>query len=392
MKGVYVPVLDVAPPDFMDDENLRLFENAVERFLEREAPPERVAAWRKAGQVELEFWRQAGTAGLLGMMVPEAYGGPGGDFRHEIVLADQLARRDISGFAASLHNVIVTPYIIAHGTEEQKQRWLPGLVSGALISAIAMSEPDSGSDLQAIRTTALRDGNGYRINGQKTFISNGQLANLVIVVAKTDPAARSRGISLMVVETEAAEGFRRGRKLEKVGNEAADTSELFFDNVWVPAQNLLGLAEGRGFGQLMAELPRERLLIAVQAAAEMERALEATLDYVKQRKAFGQRIIDYQNSQFKLVECKTKATIARVFVNHCIGQQLAGKLDATTAAMAKMWMTDTLCEIVDECVQLHGGYGYMTEYPIGRLFRDTRVSRIYGGSNEIMKVLIGRTL
>jgi alkylation response protein AidB-like acyl-CoA dehydrogenase len=392
MKGVYVPVLDVAPPDFMDDENLRLFENAVERFLEREAPPERVAAWRKAGQVELEFWRQAGTAGLLGMMVPEAYGGPGGDFRHEIVLADQLARRDISGFAASLHNVIVTPYIIAHGTDEQKQRWLPGLVSGALISAIAMSEPDSGSDLQAIRTTALRDGNGYRINGQKTFISNGQLANLVIVVAKTDPAARSRGISLMVVETEAAEGFRRGRKLEKVGNEAADTSELFFDNVWVPAQNLLGLAEGRGFGQLMAELPRERLLIAVQAAAEMERALEATLDYVKQRKAFGQRIIDYQNSQFKLVECKTKATIARVFVNHCIGQQLAGKLDATTAAMAKMWMTDTLCEIVDECVQLHGGYGYMTEYPIGRLFRDTRVSRIYGGSNEIMKVLIGRTL
>ncbi len=385
-------VLDVAPPDFMDDENLRLFENAVERFLEREAPPERVAAWRKAGQVELEFWRQAGTAGLLGMMVPEEYGGPGGDFRHEIVLADQLARRDISGFAASLHNVIVTPYIIAHGTEEQKQRWLPGLVSGALISAIAMSEPDSGSDLQAIRTTALRDGNGYRINGQKTFISNGQLANLVIVVAKTDPAARSRGISLMVVETEAAEGFRRGRKLEKVGNEAADTSELFFDNVWVPAQNLLGLAEGHGFGQLMAELPRERLLIAVQAAAEMERALEATLDYVKQRKAFGQRIIDYQNSQFKLVECKTKATIARVFVNHCIGQQLAGKLDATTAAMAKMWMTDTLCEIVDECVQLHGGYGYMTEYPIGRLFRDTRVSRICGGSNEIMKVLIGRTL
>jgi alkylation response protein AidB-like acyl-CoA dehydrogenase len=392
MKEVHVPVLDVAPPDFMDDENLRLFENAVERFLEREAPPERVAAWRKAGQVELEFWRQAGTAGLLGMMVPEAYGGPGGDFRHEIVLADQLARRDISGFAASLHNVIVTPYIIAHGTEEQKQRWLPGLVSGALISAIAMSEPDSGSDLQAIRTTALRDGRGYRINGQKSFISNGQLANLVIVVAKTDPAARSRGISLMVVETEAAEGFRRGRKLEKVGNEAADTSELFFDNVWVPAQNLLGLAEGRGFGQLMAELPRERLLIAVQAAAEMERALEATLDYVKQRKAFGQRIIDYQNSQFKLVECKTKATIARVFVNHCIGQQLAGKLDATTAAMAKMWMTDTLCEIVDECVQLHGGYGYMTEYPIGRLFRDTRVSRIYGGSNEIMKVLIGRTL
>jgi alkylation response protein AidB-like acyl-CoA dehydrogenase len=385
-------VIDVAPPDFMNDEDLRIFEQAVSRFLERQAPQERVARWREAGQVDRDFWHEAAEAGLLGMMVPEAYGGPGGDFRHEIVLADQLARRDVSGFAAPLHNVIVTPYIIQHGTDEQKERWLPGLVSSAFIAAIAMSEPDSGSDLQAIRTTALRDGNGYRITGQKTFISNGQLANLVVVVAKTDPAAKARGISLLVVETDAAEGFRRGRKLDKVGQDAADTSELFFDNVWVPSHNLLGLREGQGFAQLMAELPRERLLIAVQAAAEMERALETTLDYVKQRRVFGQRVLDFQNSQFKLAECKTKATIARVFVNHCIAEQLAGRLDPTTAAMAKYWLTDTLCEVVDECMQLHGGYGYMNEYPIGRMFRDTRVSRIYGGSNEIMKVLIGRTL
>jgi acyl-CoA dehydrogenase len=385
-------MLDVAPPDSMKNEDLRLFESSVDRFLQRAAPQERVGKWREAGQVELAFWREAGEAGFLGMMVPEEYGGPGADFRHEIVLADRLARHNVSGFGGSLHNVIVVPYVIQHGTHEQKLHWLPRLVSGELIAAIAMSEPDSGSDLQSIRTTAIREGNGYRINDQKTFISNGQVANFIVVVAKTDPAARGRGISLLIVETDQAEGFRRGRKLNKVGQEAADTSELFFDNVWVPAQNLLGLAEGQGFSQLMKELPRERLLIAIQAAAEMERALEETLEYVKQRKVFGQRVLDFQNSQFKLAECKTKATIARVFVNHCIAKQLAGDLDNTTAAMAKYWMTDTLCEVVDECLQLHGGYGYMTEYPIGRMFRDTRVSRIYGGSNEIMKMLIGRSL
>lgn len=387
-----MPVLDVEPPSFMVDNDLRQFEQSVSRFLEREAPPERVATWRQAGQVERAFWKQAGLAGFLGMMVPEAYGGPGADFRYEMVLADLLARKEVSGFAASLHNVIVVPYIIEHGTHEQKLRWLPRLVTGDLIAAIAMSEPDSGSDLQAIRTTAIRDGNGYRINGQKTFISNGQLADLIVVVAKTDPSARARGISLMVVETDQAEGFRRGRKLAKVGQEAADTSELFFDDVWVPAQNLLGLTEGQGFSQLMAELPRERLLIAIQAAAEMERALETTIDYVKQRRAFGKPLIDFQNTQFKLAECKAKATIARVFVNHCIGLQLEGKLDNTITAMAKFWLTDTLCEVVDDCLQMHGGYGYMTEYPIGRLFRDTRVSRIYGGSNEIMKMLVARSL
>ena len=385
-------VLDVPPPAFMNDDGLRMFEDSVARFFDREAPPERVAQWRREGQVEREFWHKAGEAGLLGVTVPEAYGGVGGDIRHEMVLVDQTVRKGVSGFAISLHNVIVTPYIIAHGTEEQKQRWLPKLVSGERVAAIAMSEPDAGSDLQAIRTTAVRDGNGYRIRGQKTFISSGQVADLIVVVAKTDPAARARGISLLVVETDEAEGFRRGRKLDKVGQDAADTSELFFDDVWVPAQNLLGPEEGRGFAQLMAELPKERMIIAFGSVVEMERAIETTLDYVKQRRVFGQSILDFQNTQFKLAECKTEATIARVFVNHCIAQLLEGKLDGTTAAMAKYWTTDTLCKIVDECLQLHGGWGYMNEYLIGRMYRDSRISRIYGGSNEIMKVLIARSL
>lgn len=387
-----MPVLDVPPPAFMQDDEIRMFADAVNTFFKREAPPARTRAWRQAGQVEREFWESAGAAGLLGLMVPQAYGGPGGDLRHEIVLVDSQARHDVDGFAASLHNVIITPYVIEYGTHEQKQRWLPKLVSGEFIAAVAMTEPDAGSDLQAIRATAKKDGNGYRINGQKTYISNGQLANFIVVVAKTDPAARGRGISLLVVETAQAEGFRRGRRLDKVGQDAADTSELVFENVWVPSENLLGLTEGQGFAQLMGQLPRERLIIAVQAAAEMERALEVTLDFVKQRKVFGQSVLDYQNTQFRLAECKTLATIARVFVNHCIGLALEAKLDNSTAAMAKYWTTDTLCKIVDECLQLHGGAGYMNEYLIGRMYRDARVSRIYGGTNEIMKVLIARGL
>ncbi|MDE8345087.1 MAG: acyl-CoA dehydrogenase family protein [Acidocella sp.] len=384
--------LNVPPPDFMNDEDIRIFADMVGAFFKRHAPPTRTKAWRAAGQVERAFWTEAGQAGLLGLMVPAAYGGPGGDLRHEIILVDAQARHDVDGFAASLHNVIITPYVIDYGTHEQKQRWLHRLVNGDLIAAVAMTEPDAGSDLQAIRATALRDGNGYRINGQKTYISNGQLANFIVVVAKTDPAARGRGISLLVVETDQAEGFRRGRNLDKVGQDAADTSELFFDNVWVPAENLLGLTEGQGFAQLMGQLPRERLIIAVQAAAEMERALEVTLDFVRHRRVFGQAVLDYQNTQFRLAECKTLATIARVFVNHCIGQALAGTLDDSTAAMAKYWTTDTLCKIVDECLQLHGGAGYMNEYLIGRMYRDARVSRIYGGTNEIMKILIARGL
>ena len=384
-----------------DDPELAALADSAARFFEREAPPERIARWREAGQVERAFWRQAGEAGLLGVSIPVEYGGAGGDFRHDVTLVEQVGKHGVEGFALSLHNVIILPYILAHGTDEQKQRWLPKLCSGESVAAIAMSEPGAGSDLQAIRTTALRDGNGYRINGAKTFISNGQIADFIIVVAKTDPEQGAKGVSLLVVETgdtgEAgkaggAEGFRRGKALDKIGLDAQDTSELFFDDVWVPAENLLGTSEGMGFRQLMAELPRERLVIAVGSVVTMEKAIEVTTDYVKDRKAFGQRIFDFQNTQFKLAECKAKAVIARVFVEDCVEKQLAGMLDLTTAAIAKMWVTDAECWIVDECLQLHGGYGYVNDYPIARMWRNSRVQKIYGGSNEIMKVLIARSL
>jgi acyl-CoA dehydrogenase len=387
-----MPVLDVPPPAFMQDPEIQMFEAAASRFFERAAPQERVAGWREAGQVERNFWRETGQAGFLGVMVPEAYGGPGADFRHELVLLDVVARHNLDGFALGLHNVIITPYIILHGTEPQKQRWLPKLVSGEFVSAIAMSEPGAGSDLQAIRTTARRDGDGYRISGSKTFISNGQVADFIVVVAKTDPSQGSRGVSLLVVETDKAEGFRRGKKLDKIGLDAQDTSELFFDDVWVPQENLLGMQEGKGFSQLMAELPRERLLIAIGAVITMEKALETTIEYVKNRKAFGQRVMDFQNTQFKLAEAKAKATVAKVFINDCIARLLNGALDGTTAAIAKMWATETEWQIVDDCLQLHGGYGYINEYPIARIFRDSRIARIYGGSTEIMKVIIARSL
>jgi len=308
------------------------------------------------------------------------------------VLVEQTIRKGVDGFAISLHNVIVTPYIQAHGTEEQKRRWLPKLANGERVAAIAMSEPGAGSDLQAIRTTAIRDGDGYRINGSKTFISNGQTADLIVVVAKTDPTAGHKGVSLLVLETDGLKGFERGKKLDKIGLEAQDTSELFFNDVWVPQQSLLGMQEGKGFYQLMAELPRERLLLAISGVVTMELALETTIQYVKDRKAFGQRVMDFQNTQFKLAECKAQATVAKVYVNDCIEKVLQGKLDNTTSAIAKYWVTDTEWKIIDECLQLHGGYGYINDYPIAHMFRNARISRIYGGSNEIMKVLIARSL
>lgn len=346
----------------------------------------------KAGQVERAFWRQAGEAGLLGVSIPSEYGGAGGDFRHDVTLVEQVGRHGVEGFALSLHNVIILPYVLAHGTDEQKKRWLPGLCSGESVAAIAMSEPGAGSDLQAIRTTALRDGDGYRINGAKTFISNGQIADFIIVVAKTDPEQGAKGVSLLVVETGSAEGFRRGKALDKIGLDAQDTSELFFDDVWVPAENLLGCREGQGFRQLMAELPRERLVIAVSSVVTMEKAVEVTTEYTRERKAFGRRIFDFQNTQFKLAECKAKTEVARVYVNDCIERQLAGTLDLTSAAIAKLWVTEAEGQVVDECLQLHGGYGYVADYPIARMWRNARVQRIYGGSNEIMKVLIARSL
>ncbi|NML07242.1 acyl-CoA dehydrogenase family protein [Sphingomonas sp. G-3-2-10] len=387
-----MPVLDVPPPACMRDPEIELLADSAARFFEREATPERIQKWRDEGQVDRSFWRQAGEAGLLGVAIPTEYGGAGGDFRHDVALVEQVAKHGVEGFALSLHNVIILPYVLAHGTEEQKRRWLPKLCSGESVAAIAMSEPGAGSDLQAIRTTALKDGNGYRINGAKTFISNGQIADFIIVVAKTDPALGGKGVSLLVVEADQAEGFRRGKALDKIGQDAQDTSELFFDDVWVPADNLLGDREGQGFRQLMAELPRERLIIAVGSVQTMERALETTTDYVKEREAFGQRIFDFQNTQFKLAECKAKATVAKVYVNDCVQRYVDGTLDLTTAAIAKLWVTETEWEIVDACLQLHGGYGYINDYPIARMFRNSRVQRIYGGSSEIMKLLIARSL
>jgi acyl-CoA dehydrogenase len=387
-----MPVVDVPDPEFMQDEEIAIFRDAVGKFYEQHAPAKRVEKWREDGQVEAEFWREAGAAGLLGMTVPVEYGGHGGDFRHDLVVLDQQAEKGVDGFAASLHNVIILPYVVRHGTEEQKKKWLPRLVSGELISAIAMTEPGAGSDLQSITTTAIKDGNGYRLSGAKTFISSGQLANFIIVVAKTDPKEGAKGISLMCLETEGAEGFRRGKKLDKIGQDASDTSELFFDDVFIPGDNVLGGVEGRGFYQLMGELPQERLVIAIGAMTTIEKALDTTVEYVKQRKAFGKTIWDFQNTQFVLADLKAKATAAKVFLNDCTAKVLKGELDVTTASIAKYWVTELQGEVVDKCLQFHGGWGYINEYAIAKMYRDSRITRIFGGSNEIMKMLIARSM
>ncbi len=384
--------LSIERPAFMREDDVVILERSIGKFLDERAPEARAAKWRDDGMVERAMWREAGEAGLLCLGLPREYGGGGGDFRHEAILNEQLARRGLNGFAVALHNTIVAPYVFHYGSEEQKARWLPMMASGALVGAIAMTEPGTGSDLQAVRTVARKDGNHYVLSGQKTFISNGQSADLVVVVAKTDPALGAKGISLIVVEAAEADGFRRGRNLDKLGFEMQDTSELFFDDVRMPTANLLGPVEGQGFAQLMQQLPQERLTIAVAGVATMERALDETLSYVKERKAFGQRLIDFQNTQFKLAECKTEAEIARVFVDRLIGLHLEGKLDAAAASMAKYWVTDLENKVVDACLQMFGGYGYMSEYPIARMYRDSRVQRIYGGANEIMKALIARTL
>jgi acyl-CoA dehydrogenase len=385
-------VLNVQDPPFMQEEEVRLFEDMVDRFLKEHCPPEETQRWRDNQGVPRDLWLKAGEAGLSGLSIPAEYGGVGGDYRHEVVLMRQLGYHGADNWGISLHNAIVAPYIVHYGTEEQKQRWLPKLASGEYVGAIAMTEPGAGSDLQGVKTTARKDGNGYVINGSKTFITNGATANLIIVVAKTDPSQGAKGTSLMVVETDEVEGFERGRNLHKIGMEGNDTSELFFNDVRVPADSLLGTAEGQGFIQLMQQLPQERLNIAIQGLAAAERGLAVTLDYVKQRNAFGKKIIDFQNTQFRLAECKTKLTIAKVFTDHCMGLLMEGKLDPATASMAKYWVTDVQGEVLDECLQLHGGYGYMNEYPIAQLYKDARVQRIYGGTNEVMKVLISRTL
>lgn len=387
-----MPAIQVATPKWRDDEDLNIFDKSVRDFFAKHAPPERLAKWRADGIVEREMWTEAGKAGLLCVSMPEAYGGGGGDFRHEAIIMHAMGEQGVDSFGMTLHNAIVAPYIRHYGSEEQKRKWLPRMATGELVGAIAMTEPGTGSDLQGVKTAARKDGNHYVISGQKTFITNGQTANLIIVVTKTDPAKGAAGTSLIVVETDEVEGFRRGRNLDKIGLEGQDTSELFFDEVRVPTSNLLGVEEGQGFYQLMQQLASERLQIAIQGVAMMERALSVTLDYVKNRKAFGKSIIDFQNTQFKLAECKTEATIARVFCDYCTDLLVQDKLDPATASMAKYWVSDLQCKLIDECLQLHGGYGYMNEYPIAQMYKDARVQRIYGGTNEIMKLLIARTL
>ncbi|WJY17820.1 acyl-CoA dehydrogenase family protein [Alteriqipengyuania flavescens] len=387
-----MPALNIPDPDFMQDEEIRMFDDAVDKFFKQHLPEKRLKEWEENGQVDREFWHEAGQAGLLGVSVPEEYGGHGGDFRHDLVVVNQTAKHGASGFNASLHNCICVPYVVRYGTEEQKKRWLPKMVNGELVTAIAMSEPGVGSDLQSITTTALKDGNGYRVNGSKTFISNGQVANFVITVAKTDPNERAKGISLVCVETEEAEGFARGKKLDKIGLDSSDTSELFYDDVFVPGDNILGGEEGKGFAQLMGELGQERLIIAAGAMIAIEKALDTTIEYVKGRKAFGQTIWDFQNTQFVLADLKARGMAAKVFVNDCIARHLKGELTLDAAAAAKLVATELQGETVDKCLQLHGGWGYINEYPIARLFRDSRITRIFGGSNEIMKMLIARSM
>ena len=376
------------------NEELHIMRDAVARFLEREFAPS-MEKWEKQGFVDRDAWLKAGQAGLLCASIPAEYGGGGGNFKHEMVLVEELSYANITGFGNGVHSGIVAHYINSYATEEQKQNWLPKMASGEIVSAIAMTEPGTGSDLQAVKTSAIREGDHYVLNGQKTFLTNGMSANLICVVAKTDPAETAKGISLIVVETEAvegADGFSRGRNLEKLGLKAQDTAEIFFDDVKVPVGNLLGTVEGKGFVQLMEQLPQERLIIAAGACAAIEKALRITSEYVKERKAFGKRILDFQNTQFKLAERFTEAKLARTFVDHCAMLLADGKLDDATAAMAKWWTTQKQNEIVDECLQFFGGYGYMMEYPIARMYADSRIQKIYGGSNEIMKLLIAREI
>jgi acyl-CoA dehydrogenase len=372
------------------DDDLRMLREAVSRFVETEMLPHE-PRWRAQKHVDRSTWRQVGEAGFLLMDVPAEYGGGGGDFRHEAVLYEECNRRGISGFGQGVHS-IAAHYVLNYGTEEQKRHWLPRMASGELIGAIAMTEPGAGSDLKGIRTRAVREGDEYVVNGSKIFITNGSIATILMLVVRTDPGDRSRGLSILMVETENLPGYRVGRVLDKMGMTAQDTSELFFEDVRVPAGCLLGGEEGRGMHMLMGDLPYERLTIALGGVAAMEGAYAETVRYVKERQAFGQKIAAFQNTRFKLAEVATHVHVARVFVDRCIELLVKGELDTETAAMAKWWITDIQQQVIDECVQLHGGYGYMNEYLVCRMFADSRVQRIYGGTNEIMKELISRAI
>uniref|UniRef100_E6VDD8 Acyl-CoA dehydrogenase domain protein n=1 Tax=Rhodopseudomonas palustris (strain DX-1) TaxID=652103 RepID=E6VDD8_RHOPX len=372
-------------------EELDTFRDQFRKFLAKDLAPHG-DKWRKQKMVDRSAWLKLGEMGALLPSVPEEYGGLGASFAYDAAVYEDMETivpDALSGVTVS--SGIVAHYILNYGSEEQKRRWLPGMARGELIGAIAMTEPGTGSDLQSVRTTAKLDGDDYVINGQKTFITNGQNCDLIIVVARTGGAG-AKGLSLIVLETKDNPGFKRGRNLDKIGLHASDTSELFFENARTPKANLLGGEEGKGFVQLMQQLPQERLIIAIGAVAAMERAVALTSEYTKDRKAFGQPVIEFQNTAFTLAERKTEAFIARVFVDFCLVQLIAGNLDAVTASMAKWWTTQKQVETVDECLQLHGGYGYMQEYPIGRMFIDSRIQKIYGGTNEVMKLLIARSL
>lgn len=379
----------MAIPRTVFGEEQEMFRATVKDFISREIAPYH-DAWEKDGVVSREVWRKAGEAGLLLTGIPEEYGGAGADFLMSAILIEEMSKGLYTGPGFRLHSDIVAPYILHYGSEEQKRSLLPRMARGEIITAIAMTEPGTGSDLQGIRTTAIRQGNELVVNGQKTYITNGQLADVIIVACKTDPKEGAKGISLVIVEADRA-GFARGRNLEKIGNKAQDTSELFFENVRVPPSNVLG-AEGRGFNYLMQELPQERLIVGLTAVAIMEAALDWTLAYTKDRKAFGRPIADFQNSRFKLAEIATETQVARVFVDKCLELHIAGKLDVPTAAMQKWWLTELEGRVLDVCLQLHGGAGFMWEYPIARAYADARVHRIFAGTTEIMKEIVARSL
>jgi alkylation response protein AidB-like acyl-CoA dehydrogenase len=376
-------------PDLYSSEH-EDFRKTARTFFEREVAPHH-DQWEKDGIVPRELWLKAGKAGLLCFDVPEEYGGPGvDDFRYNVILSEEQARAGANGPGFSVHSDIIVPYLTSIGTDEQKQRWLPGAVSGEIITAIAMTEPGAGSDLQGIRTTAVDHGDHYLLNGSKTFISNGINADLVIVVARTDPEAGHKGISLLVVER-GMKGFERGRNLDKIGLHAQDTAELSFTDVVVPKDNLLG-EEGQGFLYLMMNLPQERLIIAAQAVAACEAIVEMCLDYAKTREAFGRPIGKFQHNRFLIAEMATETRVARAFLDECLGKHLEGKLEAVDASMAKWYTTELQNKLVNQGVQLHGGYGYMMEFPIAKAYLDSRISTIYGGTTEIQKEIIGRSL
>ncbi|MEJ8849285.1 acyl-CoA dehydrogenase family protein [Variovorax rhizosphaerae] len=378
------------PSPWMTEE-LQLLADTSGRFFEREAVPND-ARWRAQHVGDRDYWNKLGAAGLLCLSIPEEYGGGGGDFRHDAVFLHAQMRAMVGGGSNNVHSAIVAHYILGYGTEAQKRRWLPKMASGEMVAAIAMTEPGAGTDLQALRTSARRDGDHYVINGSKTFITNGWHADLVCVVARTGAEKGGKGLSIIVVETKDQQGYRHGPLLDKIGQHSTDTCELFFDEMRVPCEQLLGAEEGKGFAQLMSQLPRERLIVATGGVATMQRAVEETLAYVSQRKVFGETLMKMQNTRFKLAECQTHATIAQSFVDDCIVRATKGELDLPTSAMAKWWVSEMVCKVIDECLQLFGGYGYMNEYPIARMYADARVGRIYGGSNEVMKELIARSM